>query len=1097
MPHDEDVLTLPAAWRRHLHPRRGGAPGPAVRADGARDVPALLAEASGALDALLAGRHGDPARAGAARRHLAGTPDPAGAAVVAAVTALATRGRERGRREIHRAFAGYWAAEHGPAFAARAVVELARTAVRRAGGGPWRGCWLGAEPRARLETNTHDALRRVRTALAAAGDAEYAEAERRLAPFAAAPAAEPVPAWLAAYLVPTRRDWTDACLAAGADLGPPHRPLMLCAIGDAARLGDPADGPLWRHASREVLATLADGVGADLLPFLLRLLDHRGLDGRERAAAWETVAVLPSDAAFRALLDAALPAGAAGGRRPDRHAKAALSIAMERFPVRALRLLAASGAAGARDLLADHVRTRPDAVAGALPDLPDGIRAAVGPLAAVPAAAVPEETPPFLAELPWDRPVKPVVPGLKPPAGRRFASPDRGWDADVRSEGLQYRELEDPDWDELLDRYRRRMPRHLKVRFLMRAPDAVVRPLLADWNRPEDAVDGGPWPLTLVARHGLDAFPFAWTQATARPGLDGRLLVPYLDAAVARWMGERWERAESVWAREWLDLHGLGAVPYLAPAALGRKAGERRGAEAALRALADAHGAGAVAGAFPEAADELRAVLSAHPLRTGLVPRPKPPAWADPAALPAVPLRGRDAVLPADATRSLVGLLASPAAYATGDMRASLDPDALMEFGWALFVKWRAAGEPAKHGWALAQLGRTGGDATVARLVPVIAAWPGEGGHAKAVEGLDVLGAIGTDAALAALREIAEESPLPDLPWRARERFRGAAEARGLTSDRLEDRLVPRLGLDADAATTLDYGPRRFRVRFDERLQPRVFDESGTPRATLPKPAAKDDPHLAPAAYRTFGELKREVRRVLADRRRALEKAMLRGRRWAPDEFREHLAGHPVVGRVVRRLVWLAEDGGAATAFRIAEDGTFADVRDDPFVPAESARVRVAHPAHLGDDLPAWCETFADYEVLQPFPQLDRPAVRLSRAERAGDRLDRYAGRALHAADFRAARNSSPWRAGRLYTEPGDERWAWWDAGGGRCVVVGLGTGPWPHPRDADPVMTVEYVRASTRPAPKDGPLGGDPVPFGDLDAATVSEALTVLFPSL
>ncbi|MFD0906004.1 hypothetical protein, partial [Actinomadura sediminis] len=208
--------------------------------------------------------------------------------------------------------------------------------------------------------------------------------------------------------------------------------------------------------------------------------------------------------------------------------------------------------------------------------------------------AVPEEsrdeTPAFLTELPWDRPVEPVVPGLKPPAGRRFTWNGGRWDAEVRAEDLQYRELDVPDWDDLLARYRRRMPRHLKVRFLMRAPDDIVRPLLAEWNRAEDTDGVGPWPLTLVARHGLDAFPFAWTQAAARPGLDGRLLVPYLDADVAAWMGERWDRPENAWARAWLDVHGLDAVPYLATAALGRKARAPPAAAAALRALADAHG---------------------------------------------------------------------------------------------------------------------------------------------------------------------------------------------------------------------------------------------------------------------------------------------------------------------------------------------------------------------------------------------------------------------------------------------------------------------------------------------------------------------------
>ncbi|KJS50975.1 hypothetical protein VM98_39685, partial [Streptomyces rubellomurinus subsp. indigoferus] len=73
---------------------------------------------------------------------------------------------------------------------------------------------------------------------------------------------------------------------------------------------------------------------------------------------------------------------------------------------------------------------------------------------------------------------------------------------------------------------------------------------------------------------------------------------------------------------------------------------------------------------------------------------------------------------------------------------------------------------------------------------------------------------------------------------------------------------------------------------------------------------------------------------------------------------------------LVRRLVWLAEADGTATAFRVAEDRTLADVRDEVFELPARASVRLAHPLLLGGDLAAWSELFADYEILQPFRQL-------------------------------------------------------------------------------------------------------------------------------
>jgi hypothetical protein len=207
---------------------------------------------------------------------------------------------------------------------------------------------------------------------------------------------------------------------------------------------------------------------------------------------------------------------------------------------------------------------------------------------------------------------------------------------------------------------------------------------------------------------------------------------------------------------------------------------------------------------------------------------------------------------------------------------------------------------------------------------------------------------------------------------------------------------VPDFGLDAEGGMWLDYGPRRFRVGFDEQLKPFVADEAGGRRKDLPPPNAKDDPELAPAARKQFSALKKDVRTIAAEVIRRLETAMVTGRDWSAEEFRDLLLGHPLVWHITRRLVWLcgadSSADGAATAFRIAEDRTLATVDDEEFTLPEDARVRLAHPLHLADDLAAWAELFADYEILQPFEQLGRPVYALTEQERAERRLTRFEG---------------------------------------------------------------------------------------------------------
>jgi hypothetical protein len=211
---------------------------------------------------------------------------------------------------------------------------------------------------------------------------------------------------------------------------------------------------------------------------------------------------------------------------------------------------------------------------------------------------------------------------------------------------------------------------------------------------------------------------------------------------------------------------------------------------------------------------------------------------------------------------------------------------------------------------------------------------------------------------------------------------------------------VPDFGLAADGGMTLDYGRRRFVVGFDEQLKPQVFDDAGNLRKVLPKPGAKDDPDLAPAAYRAFTGLKKDVRTVAADQIWRLERAMCAQRRWTVADFRALLVGHPLLWHLVRRLVWLHDEdggdggdgGGKVTAFRVAEDRTFADSADEVLTLPETGNVRIAHPVRLGNAVAAWSEVFADYEILQPFPQLGRPVETFTEEEAGSDRLDRVAG---------------------------------------------------------------------------------------------------------
>jgi hypothetical protein len=198
----------------------------------------------------------------------------------------------------------------------------------------------------------------------------------------------------------------------------------------------------------------------------------------------------------------------------------------------------------------------------------------------------------------------------------------------------------------------------------------------------------------------------------------------------------------------------------------------------------------------------------------------------------------------------------------------------------------------------------------------------------------------------------------------------------------------------------------------------------------LPRAAKDDDPAEAAALAERIALLKKDAKVIAQDQVRRLERALGSERRWSSAAFETRLRRHPVMMHLARRLVWLAADG---TSFRCVDDGTLATVDDEPWELPEGADVRIAHPLELGPEATAaWSTVFGDYQLLQPFPQLQRETFTLTPDERASGEVRRFVGQ--HAAgarfftlkhrgwdfeDYHLGKTLGPARRATLLTEPG------------------------------------------------------------------------------
>jgi hypothetical protein len=368
------------------------------------------------------------------------------------------------------------------------------------------------------------------------------------------------------------------------------------------------------------------------------------------------------------------------------------------------------------------------------------------------------------------------------------------------------------------------------------------------------------------------------------------------------------------------------------------------------------------------------------------------PAFFDPKVLSAP--RADGAPLPEDAVLALGEMLRfSPLAnpYAgIEQVRAACDARSLDDFAFDLFERWREAGEEPRDLWALESSGKIGGERCARAVAERIRSWArgatapryawsseahqmvqvemGSRGFMLARAGCAVLAAMTGESQEVAHNLLGDLARAGVQVWLRRE----AARALGIAEDASQDDVegpVPDVGLDADGTATLDLGTRKLFVRIDEHVTPALFDAEGARVASFPRARKDDDAQKHKTAKERWSAIDKDAKIVVRYQLALLERMMVSQRTFEPAAFRERYITHTFLRHLGRRVVWIAN----RVEFRIAEDGSFADVNDHAVDAGDLSEhpIGVAHPV-LMHDRAAWKTRFFDYEILQPFEQIDR-----------------------------------------------------------------------------------------------------------------------------
>lgn len=364
-------------------------------------------------------------------------------------------------------------------------------------------------------------------------------------------------------------------------------------------------------------------------------------------------------------------------------------------------------------------------------------------------------------------------------------------------------------------------------------------------------------------------------------------------------------------------------------------------------------------------------------------------------------------------------------------LACALQAKELADYVNVLFGKWLDGGAEAKKKWVLYAASIHGGDAIVPVLNEQIKEWPKASRGAMAAEAVKALSVNGSSTALLLVDQIARKFKFRQVKTAAADALTYAAGQLGITREELEDRIVPNLGFDEGMELTFDYGGRCFKVLLSPALELEVYDENEKRLKNLPAPGKKDDAEKAEAASVAFKLLKKQLKTVASNQKMRLEQALSAERTWQVEKWKALFVKNPIMHQFATGLIWgLYEQGGLKATFRYMEDGSFNTVDEEEYELPGEGSIGLVHPIELSEEeLAAWKEQLSDYEVTQPFEQLERPVYRLTEEEKGQKELTRFGGKLLNGLSLSGKLQGLGWYRGSVqdaggyytfYREDGD-----------------------------------------------------------------------------
>lgn len=229
------------------------------------------------------------------------------------------------------------------------------------------------------------------------------------------------------------------------------------------------------------------------------------------------------------------------------------------------------------------------------------------------------------------------------------------------------------------------------------------------------------------------------------------------------------------------------------------------------------------------------------------------------------------------------------------------------------------------------------------------------------------------------------------------------AERKGWTLSELADRTIPSAGFDESGELQLSYGQRSFTVKLLDDLSVRLFNPEEKEIKALPEPRLDDDAAQAKDSKKAFTSVKKEIKAVIDMQTERLYEALCIGKQWKVNDWQLYLNQHPIMRRLIQKLIWLEHDGeNIIQSFRPLDDGTLTDTHDNEVKLSPTANIRLAHDSFLsGEQITQWQAHLQDYEVNPLFQQLGKGVYALPEDKNNLDQIGDFEGYLIEAYPLR------------------------------------------------------------------------------------------------